>query len=421
MPRKNHLPLIIIFMTAGVLMASASPDSLTGKWELIPRESSGVDLFSTVSLEFKEITENEIVMVERWGNRRSHHERLHLKLGGVENRVPIEHKVFAGNVFMGLRREPGTERVVRAYWEESGRSLRLEESFPLLSSQGRRKFQTKSTITLDPGGNTMTWVIHRPTRPPDQPVTYRMKREGYRHAYYYSMDSDWTIDGLLPEQAALISLQGVINEAGPLLYFLYPETWDFRFTDEIFEYYRDKKQFTFKELKSLRHALLAFRDRVDHYIVWDKAERTSLIVAYTLAGLEDALVVTEDLIPLMEEFGLEKIEDFRGKFAGQSDYEIYSWAYDKYWERTNKDKIVWLGGEHGNRMRPGVADFGMFHETFFTDLSTDPDDRDEYRLADKLFSEMNEMGPGFEVVPLDIFLKLAAAAPTFETYTLPEK
>ncbi len=57
-----------------------------------------------------------------------------------------------------------------------------------------------------------------------------------------------------------------------------------------------------------------------------------------------------------------------------------------------------MGGEHGNRMKPGVADFGMFHECFFTDLSTDandPDEADEYRLADRLFSEMNQMGMCF--------------------------
>lgn len=46
-------------------------------------------------------------------------------------------------------------------------------------------------------------------------------------------------------------------------------------------------------------------------------------MAFTVADLEDAVVVTEDQIPLVESFGLEAVGDFRGQFVGQSDYEIY--------------------------------------------------------------------------------------------------
>jgi len=33
---------------------------------------------------------------------------------------------------------------------------------------------------------------------------------------------------------------------------------------------------------------------------------------------------------------------------------------------------------------------------------------------------LDELGSAFEVVPLDVFLKMAATDPTFETYTRPE-
>ena len=136
----------------------------------------------------------------------------------------------------------------------------------------------------------------------------------------------------------------------------------------------------------------------DRYIVWDKEVRTSLIVAFTVAGLEKAIVVPADLIPLMEEFGLKQVADFRGKFTGMSDVEIYRWAHDQYWERCSKDAIVWMGGDAGSRMRPGVADFGMMQRCFFTDLSTDannPKWAEEYKLADKLLGEMNPMAMCF--------------------------
>ena len=58
-------------------------------------------------------------------------------------------------------------------------------------------------------------------------------------------------------------------------------------------------------------------------MVWDKEVRTSLIVAYTVAGLEQAVVVSKDEIPFVEAAGLKPVEDFRGKFTGKSDIQIY--------------------------------------------------------------------------------------------------
>jgi hypothetical protein len=41
-----------------------------------------------------------------------------------------------------------------------------------------------------------------------------------------------------------------------------------------------------------------------------------------VAGLEQAVVVSEDMIPLVEKAGLKPVDDFRGRFAGQSDAQI---------------------------------------------------------------------------------------------------
>src|SRR5690606_9203646 len=118
--------------------------------------------------------------------------------------------------------------------------------------------------------------------------------------------------------------------------------WDFRFTGDIMDYYRQKKAFSFKKLNGFRQALETFKTDAKRYIVWDTNVRTSLIVSFTLAGLEDAIVVSEEFIPLMEELGLTQIEDFRGRFTGMSDVEIYRWAYAAYWDRCSKDFIVWM-------------------------------------------------------------------------------
>ncbi len=208
-------------------------------------------------------------------------------------------------------------------------------------------------------------------------------------AHFMRLADDWTVDGDLPTNAMLISLQGLANQGAPRLYFIYPPGWTFTFTESVHAYYGDVHGIRFTQLPSADAALSRFSEFADGYVVWDTDERTSLIVAFTVAGLENAVVVSEDLIPLVERHGLTAVEDFRGRFSGWSDYEIYQWAYDRYWERTSKDYVVWMGGVWDNVMEPGVADFGIYQKAFFTDLSADPADTLEYDLADRLLGEMN--------------------------------
>ena len=213
-----------------------------------------------------------------------------------------------------------------------------------------------------------------------------------RDATMMRLEGNWRIDGNLPTNALLISLQGVTNQDAPHLYFIYPSDWVFTFTESVYDYYQDTHNISFNELETPREALDRFHQHAEGYIVWDKNERTSLTVAFTLAGLEDAVVVTEDQIPLMEDYGLEQIEDFRGQFTDQSDYEIYNWAWEQYGDRTSKDFIVWMGGVGGQRMEPGVADFGIYQGAFFTDLSANPKDTLELNLADEILDTMNPGG-----------------------------
>ena len=209
--------------------------------------------------------------------------------------------------------------------------------------------------------------------------------------YVMRLSSNWQIDEELPTKALLISLQGVANRHEPHLYFLYPDDWDFTFSESLLDYYRDTRKMDFTELTIVEDALQALSPYVEGYVVWDKSVRTSLIVAFTAAGLYQSVVVSEELIPLVEKYGLTMKADFRGKFTGQSDYEIYQWAYDQYWDQCSKEYLVYLGGEHGKIMKPGIADFGIYKGAFFTDASTNPKDTLEYNFAKKLFSEMQPM------------------------------
>ncbi len=208
-----------------------------------------------------------------------------------------------------------------------------------------------------------------------------------------NVSGDWQAEGDLPWQAMLLSLQGLANKTAPNIYLLYPDDYIHPDVKYVLEYYKTRHHFNARMMTSVEEAVLKYKNHLKKYVVWDPAVVPSLMVAFTAAGLEEALVVTERYIPLAQKIGLKPVADFRGTFAGKTDVEIFRWAYDTYWPRCSRDYLIYLGerctGLNGKPgMWPGIADFGMVHKAFFSDLSTSPEDREEYLLADKIMSEM---------------------------------
>ncbi len=212
------------------------------------------------------------------------------------------------------------------------------------------------------------------------------------HATVIDVSGDWRIDGDLPRQALLISLEGVVNKTGPKIYLLTGKKYPYTNVATVLQYYVKKHGVVPTRMDSLPLILKKFAHYLKGYIVWDKNVRTSLIVSFTLAGLEDGVVISEKYIPLAKKLGLKQIEDFRGKFEGQSDLKIYQWAYKQYWPRCSKEYITFIGGVGGVRMQPAIADFGIYHKTFFSDLSSRDEDAAEQALVSKMYSEMKPFG-----------------------------
>jgi len=371
------------------LYGQGNPD-LLGTWELIPDKSTDIDHFGALTVALR--TEgNSIVVLQTWGGRRSVRDSLAVVPGGSAVEVPVKNWVFPSNVFMGLRMPEGEKRRISARWDEGGAVLRLDESYNLRGSQGKAPVTVVHRYELSKEKEVLFYRVNRSTRTSGPEVKYTLKRAGTRQAYFFRLESNWEISGKLPVNAMLISLQGIANRQGPLMYLLYPDDWPFTYVNSVFDFYRNRRYYTFRELKTTADALKALGKYAKGYVVWDTSVRTSLIVAYTVAGLEDAVVVSEGLISLVEKAGLKPVEDFRGKFAGMNDAQIYAWAYERYWHRCSKEFIIWLGGEHGNVMKPAVADWGIHKQVFFNDLSTRRTDTAEYALARKLLGEMKPM------------------------------
>lgn len=367
----------------------------TGSWELIKEKSTVIDLFSTVKIDLS-VIDKDVKLVRRWGaGSQSYTDSLEARINGSKESVNIDNRLFPTNVFMGIRSEVGSSRKISAKYDKAEYVLTFTETVPILVSQGKYEAANIHTLKYDPAWDILEYQVTRTSRSEGPVMKLVFKRVGSRYAWFMNLTNNWEVNGGLNWQAALISLQGLANASGPSLYFVYPQGWDYRFTPDVKKYLTDKHYYTFREITRPEDAFTQLRDKISGYVVWDPKVRTSLIVAFTIAGIEKSVVVDESLIPYMETLGIQKRYDLRNRFTGKKDAEIYQWAYDNFWQACSKDKIVWLGGESGKIMKPGVADWGVQQQAFFTDLSTKPTDSAEYALADKLLSEMKEMGMVF--------------------------
>ena len=383
------LSVILLVLVAPPARAQA-PAPLDGVWELMPALSTDIDHFRNLTLTIR-TSGNSMTVVQTWRARQVTIDSLTVIPGGPETSVTITHWVNPLNVYMGLRRIEGDKRRVSALVEDKGKTLVVREKINLRGSQGSTPVVVTHRYTLTTEADILSYEASRSTRKTGPAVKYTLKRKGARMGYVIRLHDDFTIPGGLPVNAMMISLQGLANKTGPLVYLLYPDDWPFTYVNSVFDFYRAKRFYTFAELRTPADALKTLARYARGYVVWDTSVRTSLIVAYTVAGLEDAVVVSEAEIPLVERAGLKPVEDFRGKFTGMNDAQIYSWAYQQYWDRCSREYIIWLGGEHGTMMKPAVADWGIKKGVFFNDLSTRITDTAEYALAYRLLAEMNPM------------------------------
>ncbi len=259
----------------------------------------------------------------------------------------------------------------------------------LLSCRSLRPVSAIAALTLT---FTLTPSVARAT---EGSLIARLEPKKVAHApaaaTLIPLSENWRMDGDIPVHALLISLQGLANRDQPRLYLEYPPSWQWEIVRPI-ETFLEKRHGVKWErlgLDDADAALARFAKYTKGVVVWDQAVRSSLIVAFTVAGVEDLVVVTGDQLPLAAKHGLQPVVDLRGKFTGQTDAQIYQWAYDRYFERCSRDYYVVMGGHAGPEMQPGIADFGIRQRAFFTDLSANPKHPDELALLNRILGRQN--------------------------------
>ena len=215
-----------------------------------------------------------------------------------------------------------------------------------------------------------------------------------QNTFNLQLQESWELSNPAFQQNAMaISLQGLANRGGANLYLTYPEQWVYSYTPMVREFFSVQRGFSFTNLTSAAAAVAQFRDSVKGYILWNPNVRDSLIVAYTAAGVMDAVVATEGQVGQLQQLGLPLLLDLRSTFQGMSAPDVFKWAKAKFWAQTSKKYIVWLGGACAPYARPGIADWGVSQRAFFTSLSTAPPSQvpamaAEYAVADDLVANM---------------------------------
>ncbi|MBX6360745.1 MAG: hypothetical protein IRZ03_11770 [Acidobacterium ailaaui] len=381
--------LLVLLMATILKVFAVDTAGLRGEWTLIRDESTPISYYNTVNLEVQQ-KDSSLTIVQKWIEMFPHVDSFHVYINGEPSKVPVTSRIWPYQVFMNVSLIPGTEKEVTAQWISKDSILEVKEDYPVHVSQGLTTIHSIQTYTLSDNGQKL--ILHilfiYPNSDRTNSLVYVFRRGTVHKAYFMQLNDQWDLDRGLSDNAFLISLQGIVNKNSPTLYFIYPDGYDYNFTRKLYDFYVNHLGYSFTRIESIREALKIFRDSVKGYIIWDRASRASLNVAFTLAGLTRSVVITSDMLAMVKTAKLKEIADFSGKFNNKTDAQVYQWAFDNYWKKCSKKYIVWMGGVSGGQMKPGIADFGISEESFFADLSTDPKDTVEYALAKKILSQM---------------------------------
>ena len=185
------------------------------------------------------------------------------------------------------------------------------------------------------------------------------------------------------------ALQGLVNRKGATLYldygfyddpsarrtneeFIDDENWFGKYRaflgnqdEHNIEYYRKTHGFDIEELSSLSEALNKFRNDYDGLVIWDESLLDTVNAAVMLAGLENLIPVTMNLIEELALHDLPIRHDLRNKWTDR--LQIYTWAMDNLFEQCKPGVVACI--EPGWQ-RPEFLDYLVEERIFVYSLSS---------------------------------------------------
>src|SRR5665213_1643800 len=166
--------LVILFISYCNCLFAQNNLGITGKWVLIPDESSALSYYNTINLDIQQ--ENTTLrIVQKWESKFPKIDSVQLSTSGEINKSPVNNRVWPFQVFMGVSMIPGSEKEVTAKWIAKDSILQVKESYPVLISQGKVNMNGVRTYTLSNDGQKLTLnIFHNSDR--SNSLTYVFRR-----------------------------------------------------------------------------------------------------------------------------------------------------------------------------------------------------------------------------------------------------
>jgi len=189
------------------------------------------------------------------------------------------------------------------------------------------------------------------------------------------------------ETIAAASLQGIINRESPELFIVSdkykrPQYWlDIMAKDGRWLDGREQKK-----LGSLDEIVALAGSRVKGAVIWDPKVPATINVATTIAGVEDAVILSPEYAEkYLEKWKLPVIKDLRGMFTGaetgSAKNDAYRWAIREYLEkdkcsshRTFLAEDSFITRDRGDNGYAIPRDWAVKNRSFVFDLSPWPDE-----------------------------------------------
>ncbi len=179
--------------------------------------------------------------------------------------------------------------------------------------------------------------------------------------------------------------QGLVNRIEPRLYLRNSPSE----VDWLGIYKKNGYPLNVTDVSDFEQILKEFCPLLNGYIVTDPEMPDMMNVAQTWGSLENWMVVTPQMIPLVEQFGLKQKEDLRGRWQGRVD--IYEWAFENLFSRCSKHVFGDCCVDFPHHPSEGsfqIRDFLVANKAFTVDLSAAYRQRREYKLLDKIYDNL---------------------------------
>ncbi|GEM_PF-1316499 len=178
--------------------------------------------------------------------------------------------------------------------------------------------------------------------------------------------------------------QGLINRKEPRIW-LRPWTES---TEWMTIYQDEGINIPIEEESDFKNVIKRFAGKLDGYIIIDPQMLHTINVGQTWGSLENWMIVSPELEPLVQQTGLKLKEDLRGRWPGR--VEAYQWAYENLLPRCSKHVIGNYCVDYPYSGHFVDRDFMVANNAFVMDLSAALRQRREYRLMDKIYQHMEQ-------------------------------